>query len=148
MRFACWITNATDTLTVCEYIAFPLQQRLHEPASMLRYAYIAYLVVTEMVCLLCGTIWVQSKQENRLRSVLKAFQIIQAVRHCLPHCQSLLHSSHETCFVLEMNDVTRRKNLRRVFQWLRPARRPSAIRHPQCRDSSIVPRNKKSCLHS
>jgi len=43
MRYACWTTNATDTHS--EYvihIAFPLQQWLHERASMLRYTYISY----------------------------------------------------------------------------------------------------------
>jgi hypothetical protein len=38
MRFACWLTKATDTQS--EYIiriAFPLQQWLRERASMLRY---------------------------------------------------------------------------------------------------------------
>ena len=41
MRFAFWITNASDTHS--EYviiIAFPLQQWLHVRASMLRYEYI------------------------------------------------------------------------------------------------------------
>jgi len=45
MRIACWIPKATDTHS--EYvkrIAFPLQQWLHERASMLRYTYIACLV--------------------------------------------------------------------------------------------------------
>jgi hypothetical protein len=45
MRFACWITKATDTHS--EYvivIAFPRQKWLRERASMLRYAYIAYVV--------------------------------------------------------------------------------------------------------
>ena len=40
MRFACWIPKATNTHS--EYvilIAFPLQQWLHEHASMLRYSY-------------------------------------------------------------------------------------------------------------
>ena len=44
MRIAWRITNATNTHS--EYvilIAFPLQQRLHEHASMLRYTYIACL---------------------------------------------------------------------------------------------------------
>jgi hypothetical protein len=44
MRIACWIIKATDTHS--EYvilIAFPLQQWLHEGASMLRYTYIACL---------------------------------------------------------------------------------------------------------
>jgi len=42
MRFACWIPKATDTHS--EYVilsVFPLQQWLHERASMLRYTYIA-----------------------------------------------------------------------------------------------------------
>jgi hypothetical protein len=44
MRFACWITKATDTHS--EYvmlITFPLQQWLHERTLLLRYAYIASL---------------------------------------------------------------------------------------------------------
>jgi hypothetical protein len=44
MRFACWITKATDTHS--EYvilIAFPPQQWLRERASMLRYTYVAFL---------------------------------------------------------------------------------------------------------
>jgi hypothetical protein len=42
MRFACWVTKATDTHS--EYlilVAFPRQQWLRERASMLRYTYIA-----------------------------------------------------------------------------------------------------------
>jgi hypothetical protein len=45
MRFAYWITMATDTLS--QYvilIAFPRQQRLHERASVSRYTYTACLV--------------------------------------------------------------------------------------------------------
>jgi hypothetical protein len=45
MRIARWITKATDIHS--EYVvltAFPLQQWLHERASMLRYTYIASLV--------------------------------------------------------------------------------------------------------
>jgi len=44
IRTACWITKTTNTHS--EYatlIAFPLQQRLHERASVLRYTYIACL---------------------------------------------------------------------------------------------------------
>jgi hypothetical protein len=46
MRFACWITKATDTHS--EYailMAFPRQQWLRERASMLQYMYIGYLVI-------------------------------------------------------------------------------------------------------
>ena len=45
MRIACWIPEATNTHP--EYIiliAFTLQQRLQERASMLRYTYIARLM--------------------------------------------------------------------------------------------------------
>jgi len=44
MSIACWIPDITDTHS--EYIilmAVPLQQRLHERASMLRYKYIVCL---------------------------------------------------------------------------------------------------------
>jgi len=47
MRIGCWITKATDTYS--EYViltVFPLQQWLHERASMLRYTYPAFLVIT------------------------------------------------------------------------------------------------------
>jgi hypothetical protein len=44
MRISYCITKATDTLTNVLVTAFPLQQCLHERASMLGYTYIAYLV--------------------------------------------------------------------------------------------------------
>jgi hypothetical protein len=50
MRFACWITKATDTHS--EYvilIAFPQQQWLRERASLLRYRYISCLVLITSV---------------------------------------------------------------------------------------------------
>jgi len=46
MRIACWITKAINVHRGCEIrIAFPLQQWLHERASMLRNTYIASLVL-------------------------------------------------------------------------------------------------------
>jgi len=53
MRFACWVTKVTHTHTHTEYVIFialPLQQWLHERASMLRYTYIACIVSTEYQC--------------------------------------------------------------------------------------------------
>jgi len=45
MRFACWITKATNThLQYVILIAFPLQQWLQESVLILRYTYIACLV--------------------------------------------------------------------------------------------------------
>jgi len=44
MRFACYLTKATNTHS--EYViidSFPLQQLLHEHAPMLRYTYTAIL---------------------------------------------------------------------------------------------------------
>jgi len=46
MRFACWIPKVTDTHS--EYvipIAFPRQQRLRQRVSVLRYTYLACLVL-------------------------------------------------------------------------------------------------------
>ena len=50
MRTACCIPKATNTHS--QYViltAFPLQQWSHERVSLLRYMYIAYLVMTEDV---------------------------------------------------------------------------------------------------
>jgi len=45
MRIACRVTEAANTHSACvTLIAFPLQQRLHERASVLRYTYVTCLV--------------------------------------------------------------------------------------------------------
>jgi hypothetical protein len=50
MRIACWIPKATNAHTGCAIpIAFPLQQWLHERVLMLRYTYIARLVVYKII---------------------------------------------------------------------------------------------------
>jgi len=51
LRIACWKTKVTNTHTHTHtgcviIIAFPHQQWLHEHASMLRYMYITYHVLT------------------------------------------------------------------------------------------------------
>jgi hypothetical protein len=43
-RIACWIPKANTHSQYVILIAFPLQQQLHERASMLRYTYIGCLV--------------------------------------------------------------------------------------------------------
>jgi hypothetical protein len=51
MRITRWIPKATNTLS--EYgifLAFPLQQWLHERATVLRYTYIASLENSELCC--------------------------------------------------------------------------------------------------
>jgi hypothetical protein len=50
IRFACWITKATDTLS--EYvilIAFPRQQWLRERATVVRYTYVTCLIIHTVV---------------------------------------------------------------------------------------------------
>ena len=50
MRFAYWLTKATDTHSECVIlIAFPLQQWLHEQASVLRHTYIVCPVILQKV---------------------------------------------------------------------------------------------------
>jgi len=52
MSIACWIQKARNTHTHTEcvtYIVFPLQQRLHERLSTLRYTYIAYIFLKSYV---------------------------------------------------------------------------------------------------
>jgi hypothetical protein len=55
MRFACWITKATDTHS--EYViltAFPWQQWLLERASMLRYTYFDCFILAGFTRSVCG----------------------------------------------------------------------------------------------
>ena len=48
MRIACWIPKATNThLEYVIFIAFPLQQWLHERASLLRYTYVHCMFINE-----------------------------------------------------------------------------------------------------
>jgi hypothetical protein len=54
MRIVCWITKATNIYSdYVTLIAFPLQQWLHERASMLRYTYISCPVIRGMECVYC-----------------------------------------------------------------------------------------------
>jgi hypothetical protein len=47
MHIACWVTKATGTHPgYVIFIAFPLQQWMHEHASLLRYTYIACHVLS------------------------------------------------------------------------------------------------------
>jgi hypothetical protein len=46
MRFACWVTKATDTHSGC--VIFPLQQLFRQHAAMLRYTYFACLVTVTL----------------------------------------------------------------------------------------------------
>jgi len=49
IHIACWIPKATNTHTGCIIIiAFPLQHRLHERTSMIRYTYIAFLFLSKI----------------------------------------------------------------------------------------------------
>ena len=47
MRFACWITKVTNILIIYNATCFPCQPWFHERASLLRYTYIASLVLYE-----------------------------------------------------------------------------------------------------
>jgi hypothetical protein len=52
MRFACWVTKATETHSECvTLIAFPRQQRLRERASALSYTYTACVFNVNFVLL-------------------------------------------------------------------------------------------------
>ena len=54
MLISCWITKATNTnLEYVTLIAFSLQQWLSERASVLRYAYIACLVLHSTTTRIC-----------------------------------------------------------------------------------------------
>jgi len=64
VRFVCWMTNVTDTHSEhVIIIAFLLQQWLHLRASMLRYTYIACLLVD------CNTLHTQCTMLDRILTV-------------------------------------------------------------------------------
>jgi hypothetical protein len=52
-RIACWITKATATHTEYVTVVFPYQQWLHQPASYLRCIYVASLMMSQTLVLLC-----------------------------------------------------------------------------------------------
>jgi hypothetical protein len=63
MRIACWITKATDTHS--EYLilsAFPLRQWLHERSLILRYTYIACLVLNFMTVIVHQETWCNTQK--------------------------------------------------------------------------------------
>ena len=63
MPIACWITEASNTyLEYVVLIVLPLQQWLHERASLLRYTYIACLV---------SIIWISSSASSSVKSFLR-----------------------------------------------------------------------------
>jgi len=83
MRIACWIPKATNTHTgYVILIVFPLQQWLHERASMLRYTYIAclaliWLTINEthdkiQVSVLFQCLWNRTFVDNKNTADLKA----------------------------------------------------------------------------
>ena len=54
MRIACWITKAINTRSeYVMHIAFPLQQSLHERASIFRYTILPVLFITEVKNVYC-----------------------------------------------------------------------------------------------
>ena len=63
-------------------IAFPLQQRLHERTSMLRYAYIACLVINQ--CVSCEvTAEVEETIEHQACPIASKFTMSMSMSTCL-----------------------------------------------------------------
>jgi hypothetical protein len=76
MRIACWIPQTTNTHS--EYvilIAFPLQQWLHERASMLHYTYIARIVTF--------TTGVRKKKKKLYEGCPESVRTSKIARHCV-----------------------------------------------------------------
>jgi hypothetical protein len=71
MLIACWITKATNTHS--EYViftAFPLQQWLQERGSMLRYTYIACIVILSRRREKGGCVW---RQKLYIQVLIKVY---------------------------------------------------------------------------
>ena len=104
MRIACWITKATNTHS--EYvilIAFPLQQWLHERASMSRYTYIGCLVTTAVDP--CSDLW-KCMTCNLLKFTLQIIsnkffkRRMVYIAHCTEHSVSMTNYSLENNVVV------------------------------------------------
>ena len=87
MRIVSWITKATNTLS--EYVilvAIPLQQRLHERASALRYAHIARLVTVQIelsgMPISCYRASYNDKWEHQLDATFKYIFHLKLVSTC------------------------------------------------------------------
>ena len=85
MRIACWINKATNTRPqYVMLIAFPLQQWLHERASMLRYTYIARLVSCRFV-----------HPQKELLNCLRKFHLLGSfvkIYQYVPHIHTYIHT--------------------------------------------------------
>ena len=115
MRIACWITKSINTHS--EYvilIAFPLQQWLHDRASMLRYTYTASLVyhiplstINTVGVNSCRLLVVPTSAESWVSSIFSnlwfsfdspscACEHSSMYRHLFAHCvrHIFLHSTH------------------------------------------------------
>jgi len=78
MCIVCWITKATNAHS--EYVilfASPLQQLLHEHASMLRYTYIACLVV--VVVVVVGIVPLYVIWDVDLYSIFPPSELVQCI---------------------------------------------------------------------
>jgi hypothetical protein len=90
MRIACWIPKATNAHTGCAIpLASPLQQWLHERASMLRYTYIAWFVIYKIINNVLSTLIFNEKRKLMFEHQdiwtalkLKLFQINELVSSC------------------------------------------------------------------
>jgi hypothetical protein len=104
MRIACWIPKAIDTHS--EYVirtAFPLQQKLHECASMLRYTYIAYLAMS--VFLLHVFLWILCQA----RAIQAMHRKLKKQLHINMSCKLLYHAQNHFIYrrkVYSANRVT------------------------------------------
>jgi hypothetical protein len=105
MRFACWITKATDTRSeYVIFIAFPQQQWLRERASMLRYSTLPVLFyIAEPLAVERTTSLLRSVRRRRpfrsaqSRSVVRLKDCVAAIRMNghpwrIPHSNSCSHS--------------------------------------------------------
>ena len=78
MCFACWITIATNTHSKrVILIAFPLQPRLHEHASMLCYMYTGCLAMKELHDAFCF------KHFNHMVKLARTMRAIPKVMSCV-----------------------------------------------------------------
>jgi hypothetical protein len=100
MRFACWITKATDTHTANVILtAFPRQQWLRERASVLLYTYIACLVLFTDKSLVFSTV-------NWVPYWLGITSCSPGLKGCTKHIIANLHRLHKGTSIVQASALS------------------------------------------
>jgi hypothetical protein len=121
IRIACWMPKATNTHSeYVIFIALPLQQWLHERALVLRCTYIAFLVLTETVCVYCA------QQIERLNVIQMQFLLLHNNNNNNNNNNNscILHHLSSSCLFLTASEIKKQNSSFVVLQELKGVKEP------------------------